>query len=300
MPAITRSRSAPARVLALLAALCAAGAVAAAPWSFSSGDPDGKAALASRPGAGPVFAIEAADDFLVPTLPVKLTSATFTGLLTGGATLSDVGQVVVEIYRVFPLDSTFPPSSNAPTRANSPSDVAFSSADSASSALSFTTSTLNGTFTASNTVQPGGIHASPNQKTGGDGALTGIEVEFTVTFDPPLTLPPNHYFFVPQVSVGNGGQFYWLSSARPIVPPGTPFSPDVEAWVRDANLAPDWLRVGTDVVGTGTFNAAFTLTGTVLDPAPVPVDGRLALALLGGALVAAAAIRRRRARRPGA
>jgi hypothetical protein len=38
------------------------------------------------------------------TSPVSITNATFTGLLTGGATQSDIGQVRVEIYRVFPND----------------------------------------------------------------------------------------------------------------------------------------------------------------------------------------------------
>ena len=32
-------------------------------------------------------------------------------------------------------------------------------------------------------------------------------------------------------------------------------------WVRDADLEPDWLRVGTDIVGGTTFNASFSLFG---------------------------------------
>src|SRR5262249_42989307 len=72
------------------------------------------------------------------------------------------------------------------------------------------------------------------------------------------------------------GEFLWLSAPRPIVPPGTPFpagSTDLQEWTRDANLDPDWLRVGTDIVGgdtpatTPTFNATFSLTGeTVPEP----------------------------------
>src|SRR3954454_533132 len=76
----------------------------AAPFFFSTGDPDGKIATATRPDAGGKFEIESADDFLLPGA-ASITSATFTGLLTGGASIGDVDQVVVEIYRVFPLDS---------------------------------------------------------------------------------------------------------------------------------------------------------------------------------------------------
>ena len=94
---------------------------------------------------------------------------------------------------------------------NSPSDVAFTSRDSATpNELTFTASTLNTTFSALNSVQPGGIHPSPGQTTGGNGPLTGQEVEFDViefdvTFTTPFELPPDHSFFVPQVEVNNGG-----------------------------------------------------------------------------------------------
>src|SRR5205807_1380062 len=101
---------------------------------------------------------------------------------------------------------------------------------------------------------------------GGEGPATGEEVQFNVMFTTPLMLPADHYFFVPQVQLSSG-DFFWLSTPRPIVPPGTPFSPDLEEWIRNANLAPDWLRVGTDIVGGDTFNATFSLAGdTVPEP----------------------------------
>jgi hypothetical protein len=235
------------------------------PFFFSTGNPDGRMATASRPANGAAFEIESADDFVLNT-ETQITSATFTGLVPSGAT---VNQVVVEIYRVFPKDSNTARTINVPTRTNSPSGVVFNGRDSAGGDLAFTTTTLAGSFTASNSVQPGGIHPLPNQTTGGNGPITGQEVRFNVTFTVPLDLPADPYFFVPQVLLSTGN-FFWLSAPKPIVAPGTPFSPDLQSWTRDANLDPDWLRVGTDIVGgttPPTFNAAFSLTGTSFTPA---------------------------------
>ena len=45
-----------------------------------------------------------------------------------------------------------------------------------------------------------------------------------IDFTNPFSLPPGHYFFVPQVELsGADDNFFWLSANRPIVPPGTPF-----------------------------------------------------------------------------
>jgi hypothetical protein len=267
--------------------LLPAAPAAAQNFFFSTGDPDGKIATATRPGVG-AFEIESADDFVI-THSTAVTSATFTGLLPAGAKAEDV---VVEIYRVFPNDSNVnrtsgPPTfstAQVPTRVNSPSDVAFDSRDSASGGLNFTTTDL-GSFTASNSVQPGGIHPKPNQTTTGNGPVTNEEVVFGVTFTNPLLLPADHYFFVPQVQLDNG-DFLWLSAPKPIVAPGTPFPAgfnDLQSWTRDEFLDPDWLRVGTDIVGpppTGgqapTFNEAFSLSGSV-----VPEPSTWAMMLVG-------------------
>jgi len=230
-------------------------------FTFSTGAPDGRIGTASRPEAGPI-GIESADDFILAS-QTTIDHATFTGLLPSGAPLTNVTVVAVEIYRVFPLDSINPPSGHVPTRVNSPSDVAFDSRDSASSTLTFTASILNPSFTAANSVV-NGIHPIPNQTTGGEGPVTGEEVLFDVTFTTPLTLPAGHYFFIPQVAFSSGN-FLWLSAPKPIVSPGTPFSPDLQSWIRDANLDPDWLRIGTDIVGGATpptFNGTFSLSGT--------------------------------------
>ena len=187
---------------------------------------------------------------------------------------------MVEIYCVFPLDSTDPPSGNVPTRANSPSDVAFDSRDSAANGLSFSSNILNNSFMAGNSVL-NGIHPKPNQTTMSEGPVTGQEVAISTTLNGPITLDPGHYFLVPQVLLSNAtSEFYWLSAPKPIVsPPGTAFPPgitDLQIWIRNENLAPDWLRVGTDIVGTGAFNASFTITGQV-----VPEPSSLVLGSIG-------------------
>ena len=66
-----------------------------ADFSFSTGDPDAKIAVASRPDAGGKIEIEAGDDFLL-TNHVTLTHATFTGLLSRGVDPSQIGDVAIE------------------------------------------------------------------------------------------------------------------------------------------------------------------------------------------------------------
>src|SRR4029077_4420381 len=157
-----------------------------------------------------------------------INSATFVGLIvpgTGGATISDI---VAEMYPVVPVDSNTVRPITVPTRANSPSDDAFASKDSGAGELTFTTLELAPTFTVLNSVQPGGIHQSPLQTTGGNGPLTGQEVQITLTFLTPFNLDAGHDFFVPQVQLTNGAQFYWLSASRPITGAGgTPFTTGV-------------------------------------------------------------------------
>lgn len=91
-----------------------------------------------------------------------------------------------------------------PTRVNSPSDVALDTLDSTGGTLSFATSIFASSFTAANSVEPGGVHPIPGQTTGGNGAVTGQGVEFDVNFTTPLSLAAGHYFFVPQVQLSNG------------------------------------------------------------------------------------------------
>jgi len=232
----------------------------AASYSFSTGDPDGKIATLSRPSSPGKIQTETADDF-VATQAVVISQATFTGLLPSGAALSNISGVEIEIYHFFPFDSAFPPAGNVPNRTNSPADVEIDSAtrDSADGSLAFTATIVNPSFTASNSVV-NGINKHPNEKTNGEGPVTGEEVLITVHFNPPIALPADHYFFRPEVRLSSG-DFLWLSAPRPIAAPGTPFAPDLQSWIRNDALAPDWLRIGTDITGQGPFNAAFSLAG---------------------------------------
>jgi hypothetical protein len=243
---------------------------------FSTGNPDGRIATIAEPANAHDNHVEyeSADDFVLG-VETNLKHATFTGLLTGGARTQDVKNVVVEIYRVFPNDSDVgrtsgPPTfstPHVPTRVNSPSDVAFASLDSGQKKLNFQARVVSPRFTAMASVSSAD---KISVKSGGNGAVTGKEVEFDVTFRKPLDLPAGHYFFVPQVGLSRqaraGASFLWLSAPKPIVPPGTAFpagSTDLQSWMRDdPPLAPDWLRIGTDIIGGTTFNASFELSGT--------------------------------------
>ncbi|HEY3284376.1 MAG TPA: PEP-CTERM sorting domain-containing protein [Armatimonadota bacterium] len=260
------------------------------PYLFSTGGPDGRLASGAVIPTPGLQEIETADDFAL-SLKTTIKEVTFTGLLPLGLPLTSVQDVSIGIYRVFPKDSLVPPSGNVPTRTNSPSDVEFTGRDASGGSLSFTTDLINPSFTAGNSVV-NGIHPIPGQLTNGEGPVTGQEVTFHVTLTTPVTLDPDHYFFVPQVQL-NDGQFLWLSAPKPITPPGTPFVPDLQTWIRNADLSPDWLRVGTDVIGSGTYNASFTLSGTTVD-STVPDGSALAL-LLGGLMpVGFSALRARR------
>jgi hypothetical protein len=114
---------------------------------------------------------------------------------------------------------------------------------------------ISSSATALNSVD-NGIHPIPGQTTGGEGPVTGEEVQINVTFTTPFVLPAGHYFIVPQVALMNG-DFLWLSAPKTS---GT----DLQTWIRNAALAPDWLRIATDIVGPTSpqFNAAFSLSGT--------------------------------------
>jgi PEP-CTERM motif-containing protein len=247
----------------------------------NTGTPDGKIATASQPASKGKGEVETADDFIIGAA-TSITGGTFTGLIPTGAS---VDGVTIEFYRVFPNDSTVPPGPSVPVRDNSPSDVEFSDRSSASANLNFSTTLLNSSFTASNSVGVNGIHPIPGVFTGGDGAVTGQEVLFSFSIDPDL-LPADHYFFVPQVQLSNG-DFSWLSAPKPIVAPGTLFAPDLQTWIRNDSIAPNWLRVGTDITHQGPFNAAFSLSGTVATPEPAT------LLLTGVGLLALLFLRRK-------
>jgi len=284
-------------VLSAVTALVATSpAFAQAAYQFSTGFATNLIGTASRPDLGGKLEIESADDFVTTATSTRLTSASFTGLITtvGGGLLPAVQDVVIEIYRVFPNDSDLTRLPKVPTRVNSPSDVEFAGRDSAAGDLAFSVTVLTSSFTALNSVRTG-INPFPNQTTLGEGPVTGAEVQFGVNFTTPIDLPAGHYFFVPQVAVAGTNDFYWLSGERPITPPGTPFTPDLQSWIRNENLAPDWLRIGTDIISGTTFNGAFTLDGIENPTSITAVPEPATLGLFASAGLAALCVFRRRA-----
>jgi hypothetical protein len=224
----------------------------ASSFFFSTGSPDAFMGTLSRPASAGLVQTETADDFVLSQC-VVINQATFTGLLPMGAQLASINRVEVEIYHVFPVDSDTSRTPAVPTRTNSPSDVEIDDAtrDSLDGSLNPNATVVIPTFPVLNSVVNGSN--GPNPFTGGEGPVTGTEVTITVTFDPPIFLPADHYFFRPEVGLSNGN-FLWLSAPKPIVT-------DLQSWIRNDNLAPDWLRIGTDITHQGPFNASFSLSG---------------------------------------
>src|SRR6516164_2243813 len=284
---------APHRFTLGLAGLLFVAPAVADPFFFSTGNPDGLIATLSRTASPGKLETETADDF-VTTKTTFITNATFTGLLPQGTPLASVRDVEIELYHVFPIDSTFPPDGRVLTRVNSPSDNNFAAADALSGQLSFTTTLINPSFHALNSVV-NGINPLPGQFTGGEGAVTGEEVQFNITFNTPFVLGPDHVFFRPEVDLGSAGDFLWLSAPKPIVAPGTPFPTgftDLQTWTRTDGpgaLAPDWSRIGTDITDQGPFNAVFSLSGVTTTPEP----STWAMMLIGFGGLGFAAYRRR-------
>ncbi len=243
------------------------------PFFFSTATPDGLLGAFSEPASTGNLETETADDFIL-TETTSIAQATITGLIQRGTPLANISNVEVEIYHIFPEDSADPPSGRVPARANSPADVEIDSAtrDGSLGTLAFSATLLDESFAVLNTVAFG-INPAPENMTNGEGPANGEEVQITITFIPPIILPADHYFFRPEVEVA-GGDFLYLSAPKPIVASGTPFTGDLQAWIRNSDLKPDWLRIGTDIIGgtpVPTFNMTFSLTGeTVVGETPTP------------------------------
>src|SRR5207249_3999394 len=88
-----------------------------------------------------------------------------------------------------------------PTRINSPGDNEIENRDSAAKELNFNADVLSTTFTALASVSSAD---KISVKSGGNGPVTGEEVEFDITFrNHPLDLAAGHYFFVPKVGLSD-------------------------------------------------------------------------------------------------
>jgi hypothetical protein len=264
--------------LVVLAAMFFSGAAAAQNTQVivNTGNPDGKlGALSRRPSSGKLET-ETADDFVLNQTTV-ISGATITGLISPATSLANITNVEVELYHVFPLDSANPDplAGNVPTRFNSPSDVEIDSAtrDGSLGTLRFAVRLLNANSSVPNSVL-NGIIKKPNGTTHGEGPATGEQVEIGITFTTPILLPAGHYFFRPEVLVTGGGDFLFLSAPKPVVSPGTVIAGDLQAWIRNSDLAPDWLRIGTDIINNTTppptFNMTFSLTGNTVPAVGTP------------------------------
>jgi hypothetical protein len=257
--------------VSLVSAMITAGVLAAPAWadpfSFTTGNPDGRLGALSRSESPGKIETETADDFILTETTV-IKGATITGLITAPSAITNVE---VELYNKFPLDSVIPPSGRVLSRVNSPADVEIDAAtrDGQDGTLSFGTRQLNASFSVSSTVV-NGINPTPS-RTGGEGSASGQEVQITITFTKPIVLPAGQYFFRPEVLLASG-DFLYLSAPRS---PGVPFVGDLQAWIRNSRLAPDWLRIGTDIIGADpgaaapTFNMTFSLAGNTVPGAGI-------------------------------
>ena len=265
-------------LLVVLAAMFFSGIASAQNTQFivSTGNPDGKlGALSRRPSPGKLET-ETADDFVLNQTTV-ITGATIVGLISPATPLANITNVEVELYHVFPRDSANPDplAGKVPSRANSPSDVEIDSAtrDASLGTLRFAVRLLNDNSSVQIKVVDG-INKKPNSTTHGEGPATGEEVEIAITFTNPILLPAGRYFFRPEVLVTAGGDFLFLSAPKPIVSPGTAIAGDLQAWIRNSDLAPDWLRIGTDIINNTTppptFNMTYSLTGNTVPDAGTP------------------------------
>jgi hypothetical protein len=233
-------------------------------FSFTPGDTDGKVGALSRRASPGKIETETADDFVLQQTAI-INKATIKGLLPTDTDLTKINDVEVEIYHVFPFDSAAA-SGHVPSRTNSPSDVEIGTAtrDASSGTLKFSARVESASFSVDHTVV-NGIRVNA-----GEPGMTGEEVEITITFTSPIILPAGNYFFRPEVLV-TGADFLYLSAPRPIVPPGNAFLGDRQAWIRNSNLSPDWLRIGADIIVDGdTFNMAFSLNGETVPNAGTP------------------------------
>src|SRR6266704_3972635 len=79
----------------------------AAPFSFTTGTPDGLLGALSRRASPGKIETETADDFILQQTTV-ITQAKIIGLVPLGTPLENIKEVEIEVYHVFPLDSAPP------------------------------------------------------------------------------------------------------------------------------------------------------------------------------------------------
>ena len=289
----------PLSMLGCLPAMPAA-ALLPAVYSFSTGDPDGKIATASRPESTENSRSSPRMISCSPT--TSITSATFTGLVPGGGERPPTSSSRSIAY--FPRLGCRPHQRVAavldvevPTRVNSPSDVAFLEADSATGGLVLDQG-ARGDLHRKQLGETGGIYPEPESDTGGNGAVTGEEVRFDRELHRRLA-PPRQPLFLRASGRAGQRQFLLAVGAEADRLAGTPFPPgftDLQSWTRDDSARS---RLAAHRHGhrgrrpAPTFNAAFSLAGSA-----VPEPSTWAMMLLGFAGLGFAGYRRARKARP--
>jgi hypothetical protein len=110
----------------------------------------------------------------------------------------------------------------------------------------------------------------PLNVTHGEEQATGDEVEISITFTSDRSSRGSALSSYLESLWPAAILYLWLD---PSCRPAYTIAGDLQAWIRSSDLAPDWLRIGTDIVAdpaTPTFNMTFSLTGAAIPNAGTP------------------------------
>ncbi|KAK9814034.1 hypothetical protein WJX73_009723 [Symbiochloris irregularis] len=254
---------------------------------FTTGRGDYKVGATSRPADldQAEVLIESADDFFT-TNAVTIQGVSFEGLFPAEMTPQNQWQYITSVaallYAVFPEDSTparllIPNDASSGTwkvasKEGSPADWPMSNITTAAYQIQKLSDDI---ITVPTVIEDFNIQAIPDQLQTGNfapPAMSGKRYEIFVPFQ--YNLPAGaHVFVVPQIGVNCNSatpwaedecNFVWSSAPWPVsyANQGTPFPSwiqDEQSWTRGPLITPDWASIGTQILGTQPYNAAFTV-----------------------------------------
>ncbi|KAK9813910.1 hypothetical protein WJX73_004492 [Symbiochloris irregularis] len=219
--------------------------------------------------------VETADDFYVPSA-VTIQGMSFEGLLPADFSPATVTQYITSVgallYALYPQDSN--PSldgTKVATRLGSPADY---NLDNITTTAYQVTSLGDQIVSIPAAIDSVNIQPPPNQLQAGSTAppaILGKKYQFFVPFQ--YSLPAGaHVFVAPQIGLDCSTipalpqslcNFVWSSAQYPTsANGGTPFPAgvqDEQSWARGPAITPDWASIGTQILGTQPYNAAFTV-----------------------------------------